>query len=183
MTVHRAPGPRVRTGAAALAVCVALAGGVAQGQIAVSSNDHKAVWVEGVNTVPANPAPDTVTILDLSGTPRVIAELDVPGGWSAPPQSVAVAPDESIALVTSSAKLDPRDATMTVFNDVLSVIDLRSSPPRLVATLHTGRRAAGVSINPAGTLALVANRAEGTVCSPPSRPAGYTERARATSPR
>lgn len=163
MTVHRAPGPRVRTGAAALAVCVALAGGVAQGQIAVSSNDHKAVWVEGVNTVPANPAPDTVTILDLSGTPRVIAELDVPGGWSAPPQSVAVAPDESIALVTSSAKLDPRDATKTVFNDVLSVIDLRSSPPRLVATLHTGRRAAGVSINPAGVLALVANRAEGTV--------------------
>jgi len=144
-------------------VCVALAGGVAQGQIAVSSNDHKAVWVDGVNTVPANPAPDTVTILDLSGTPRVIAELDVPGGWSAPPQSVAVAPDESIALVTSSATLDPRDATKTVFNDVLSVIDLTSSPPRLVATLHTGRRAAGVSINPAGTLALVANRADGTV--------------------
>ena len=148
---------------AALAVCVALAGVVAQGQIAVSSNDHKAVWVEGVNTVPANPTPDTVTILDLSGTPRVIAELDVPGGWSAPPQSVAVAPDESIALVTSSATLDPRDATKTVFNDVLSVIDLTSSPPRLVATLHTGRRAAGVSINSAGTLALVANRADGTV--------------------
>jgi DNA-binding beta-propeller fold protein YncE len=32
-----------------------------------------------------------------------------------------------------------------------------------VATLKTGRRAAGVSINPAGTLALVANRADGTV--------------------
>jgi len=163
LTVQRAPGAVARPGAAALAVCIALAGGVAQGQIAVSSNDHKAVWVDGVNTVPANPAPDTVTILDLSGTPRVIAELDVPGGWSAPPQSVAVAPDESIALVTSSARLDPRDATKTVFNDVLSVIDLTSSPPRLVATLHTGRRAAGVSINPAGTLALVANRADGTV--------------------
>ncbi|MGH8519727.1 MAG: hypothetical protein ACREUE_19920, partial [Panacagrimonas sp.] len=32
-----------------------------------------------------------------------------------------------------------------------------------MATLQTGRRAAGVSINRAGTLALVANRAEGTV--------------------
>jgi DNA-binding beta-propeller fold protein YncE len=133
-------------------------------QIAVSSNDHKAVWVDGVNTVPANPQPDTVSVLDLSGAaPRVIAELEVPGGWSAPPQSVAIAPDESIALVTSSAKLDPRDATRTVFNDVLSVIDLKSSPPRLVGTLHTGQRAAGVSINSSGTLALVANRADGTV--------------------
>ena len=133
-------------------------------QIAVSSNDHKAVWVDGVNTVPANPKADTVTVLDLSGAaPRVVAEVEAPGGWSAPPQSVAIAPDESIALVTSSAKLDPRDATRTVFNDVVSVIDLKSSPPHLVATLHTGPRAAGVSINPAGTLALVANRADGTV--------------------
>ena len=133
-------------------------------QIAVSSNDHKAVWVDGVNTVPANPKADTVTVLDLSGAaPRVLAELETSGGWSAPPQSVAIAPDESIALVTSSAKLDPRDATRTVFNDVLSVIDLKSSPPRLVGTLHTGQRAAGVSINSSGTLALVANRADGTV--------------------
>jgi DNA-binding beta-propeller fold protein YncE len=150
--------------AALVLLTVALAVATTRAQIAVSSNDHKAVWVDGVNTVPANPKPDTVTVLDLSGTaPRVIAGLEVPGGWSAPPQSVAIAPDESIALVTSSARLDPRDATRTVFNDVLSVIDLTSSPPRLVSTLRTGQRAAGVSINPSGTLALVANRADGTV--------------------
>ena len=142
-------------------VCAWLDG---RAQIAVSSNDNKAVWVDGANTVPARPRPDTVTVLDLSGqAPRVIAELEVPGGWSAPPQSVAVVPDESMALITSSAKLDPRDATKTVFNDLLSVIDLESSPPRLLTTLRTGQRAAGVSINPAGTLALVANRADGTV--------------------
>jgi DNA-binding beta-propeller fold protein YncE len=133
-------------------------------QIAVSSNDGKAVYVDGVNTVPANPRPDTVTVLDLSVTPpRVVGEVDAPGGWSAPPQSVAVAPDESIALVASGAKIDPADPRKTVFNDVLSVIDLTGGPPKVIATLQTGRRAAGVSINPAGTLALVANRAEGTV--------------------
>ena len=72
----------------------------AAAQIAVSSNDNKAVLIDGVNTVPANPKPDTVSIINLNvSPPRVIAELNVPGGWSAPPQSVAVAPDESIALV------------------------------------------------------------------------------------
>jgi DNA-binding beta-propeller fold protein YncE len=105
-----------------------------------------------------------VTIIDLNvNPPRVLAELDVPGGWSAPPQSVAITPDESIALVASGAKIDPANPARTVFNNVLSVIDLKAQPPKVIATLETGQRAAGVSINPAGTLALVANRAEGTV--------------------
>jgi DNA-binding beta-propeller fold protein YncE len=36
-------------------------------------------------------------------------------------------------------------------------------PPKVVATLTVGKGAAGVSVNKAGTLALVANRGEGTV--------------------
>src|SRR5689334_15351222 len=133
----------------------AFGGMVAEAQIAVSSNDNKAVWVDGVNTVPPNPKPDTVTIIDLGVTPpRIIGELEVPGGWSAPPQSVAVTPDESIALVASGAKLDPADPKRTVFNNVLSVVDLTARPARVINTLQTGNRAAGVSINRAGTLAL-----------------------------
>lgn len=145
-------------------VLLSVVPGSTDAQIAVSSNDNKAVWVDGVNTVPPNPKPDTVSIIDLNGPePRLLAELEIPGGWSAPPQSVAVAPDESIALVTSSAKLDPADPRRTIFNEILTVIDLTSNPPRVLATLPTGRRAAGVSISPSGNLALVANRAEGTV--------------------
>lgn len=152
-----------RLGLTAIAVALLVPPPVAA-QIVVSSNDSKAVWVDGINTVPPNPKADTVTIIDLNvKPPRVLAELDVPGGWSAPPQSVAVAPDESIALIASGAKLDPANPARTVFNNVLSVIDLKAQPPRVIATLQTGQRAAGVSINPAGTLALVANRAEGTV--------------------
>ena len=48
-------------------------------------------------------------------------------------------------------------------NDVVSVVDLRATPPAVIATLRTGARASGVSINRQGTLALVANRGEGTV--------------------
>jgi DNA-binding beta-propeller fold protein YncE len=43
------------------------------------------------------------------------------------------------------------------------VIDLKAKPPAVIATLEAGLGAAGVSINNAGTLALVANRSEGTV--------------------
>jgi DNA-binding beta-propeller fold protein YncE len=154
----------VRAFLAAVLLAAPLVAGAAA-QLAVSSNDNKAVLVDGVNTVPPNARADTVTIIDLNVVPpRVIAEIaNVPGGWSAPPQSVAVAPDESIALVTSSAKIDPANPQRTVFNDVLSVIDLKASPPIVTATLKTGLRPSGVSINRAGTLALVANRAEGTV--------------------
>ena len=60
-------------------------------------------------------------------------------------------------------KLDPADTTKTVPDDKLSVIDLKSTPPKVLATLQAGPGAAGVSINRAGTLALVANRSEGTV--------------------
>jgi DNA-binding beta-propeller fold protein YncE len=159
------PSTVVRAAAVAVALAVVLATTPrVRGQIAVSSNDNKAVLVDGVNTVPPNPKPDTVSILDLNADPpRLVAELNAPGGWSAPPQSVAVTPDESLALVTGSAKLDPANPTRTVFNDDLSVIDLKASPPAVIATLKTGRRAAGVSINRAGTMALVGNRAEGTV--------------------
>ncbi|MGB7779951.1 MAG: hypothetical protein WCF86_00320, partial [Pseudolabrys sp.] len=37
----------------------------AMAQILISSNDNKAVLVDGANVVPANPAADTVSIIDL----------------------------------------------------------------------------------------------------------------------
>ena len=133
-------------------------------QIAVSAQDGKAVLVDGANTVPANPPPDYVAIIDLGGTtPKVIGEVSVPASVVGPPQSVAVAADESFALVTAAAKVDPADPKKLALDDKLSVIDLKSSPPKVLATLQAGKGAAGVSINRAGTLALVANRGEGTV--------------------
>lgn len=84
-------------------------------------------------------------------------------------------------------KVDPADATKLVADDRLTVIDLARNPATIVgriksavgkaasespaagggakipASLQAGLGAAGVSINKAGTLALVANRNEGTV--------------------
>ena len=47
----------------ALAIMPLLTGATAQ--ILVSANDNKAVLVNGANVVPANPAADTVDVIDL----------------------------------------------------------------------------------------------------------------------
>jgi DNA-binding beta-propeller fold protein YncE len=136
----------------------------ASAQLAVSANDGKAVLVNGVNSVPPNPAADYVAVIDLGTTPpKLVGEVAAPTSLVGPPQSVAVARDETFALVTAAKKINPGDPTKLVSDDKLTVIDLKSSPPKVLATLQAGKGAAGVSINGAGTLALVANRDEGTV--------------------
>lgn len=131
-----------------------------RGWIAVSANDGKSVLDNGVSKV-LNPAPpDTVAVIDLRGTPKLLAEIEAPAIVVGPPFAVAVAPDESFALVTSG-KRAVNDALMS--DNVMSVIDLQASPPKVIQTVYVGAGAAGVSITPQGTLALVANRDEGTV--------------------
>jgi len=136
----------------------------ATAQIAVSSNDGKVVLNNGTVAVPANPVDDTVTIIDLGvSPPKVIAEFKAPSSVVGPPQNVAVALDESFALVAATMKLDPADPTKQVPDNRLSVIDLKANPPAVIATLEAGLGPSGTAINPAGTLALVANYREGTV--------------------
>jgi DNA-binding beta-propeller fold protein YncE len=133
-------------------------------QLAISANDGKSALVDGSTTVFDTPAPDSVTIFDLSASPpKVIAEIAAPASVVGPPSSVAIAPDESFALVTNSIKLDPANPKKTVPDNKLTVIDLKASPPAVSATIEVGAGAAGLAINPSGTLALVANRSEGTV--------------------
>jgi DNA-binding beta-propeller fold protein YncE len=136
----------------------------AHAQLAVSSNDNKIINVDGVNKIVENPPPDNVTIIDLGvSPPKVVGQLDAPGSVIGPPESVAVAPDESIALVAASTKIDPSNPKKTVRDNRLSVIDLKASPPAVIATLELGASPSGVSFSPDGKLALVTNRGDGTV--------------------
>jgi Lactonase, 7-bladed beta-propeller len=153
-------------------------------QLAVSANDAKVKLVDGKVEVLTSPLPDTVTIIDMrANPPKVLAELEVPNSVVGPPLNVAISPKEDFALVTSNQKIDPADPTKTVADDKVTVIDLAPMKtslfkritkavgvskdtvpvPKVLATLQAGMGAAGVSINKAGTLALVANRNEGTV--------------------
>jgi len=136
----------------------------AHAQLAVSANDNKVMLVNGVSKVITTPPADTVTIIDVGAKPpKVVAEVAAPTSVVGPPLSVALTPDEGLALVTAAQKVDPADPTKQTADNRLSVIDLKASPPRVIATLEAGASPAGLSINRQGTLALVANRAEGTV--------------------
>ena len=155
--------PGVRTLALTLAVLPFLTVHAAA-QLAVSANDNKSANSEGRTVVVENAPPDTVTIINLSVfPPKIVGEVKAPASVVGPPSSVAIAPDESFALVTSGFKIDPANPKNAIPDDKLSVIDLKSSPPAVIGTLQAGMGASGVSINRAGTLALVANRSEGTV--------------------
>ena len=154
---------RVASTVAASAVA-GLANFAVHAEILVTANDGKMVLENGNAVVRKQPLPDTVSVIDFTdGTLKVLAEVPAPASVVGPPPSVAIAPDGSFALVTGAMKVDPADATKTVPDDKLSVIDLKSSPPKVLATLQAGAGAAGVSINRTATLALVANRSEGTV--------------------
>jgi hypothetical protein len=85
--------------------------------------------------VPAKPVDDTVTIINLGvSPPKFVTEFKAPSSVAGPPQNVAVAPDESFALVASSMKLDPADPKKQVPDNRVSVIDLKAKPPAVIAT-------------------------------------------------
>jgi DNA-binding beta-propeller fold protein YncE len=156
----------------------------ASAEIAVSANDAKVKLVDGKTQV-VKDGVDTLTIIDLAANPpKAIAEINVPASVVGPPFSVAVTVREEIALVTRAIKNDPADPTKQVPDDTLTVVDLKGQQPTLmqnvtsrirgkarppafqpavIATLQAGKGAAGIAINKAGNLALVANRSEGTV--------------------
>jgi DNA-binding beta-propeller fold protein YncE len=131
----------------------------ATAQLAVIANDNKVVMDNGAARAVAGAPPDNVQLLDLA-TLKIVGQVEAPTSVVGPPFSVAVAPDQSIALVTGAMRIE---AGKQVPDNKLSVIDLKARPPKVIATLEAGLGAAGVSINRAGTLALVANRNEGTV--------------------
>lgn len=154
----------------------------AQAQIAVSANDGRAKLEDG-KVVVDKTGVDTITLIDLGATPpKAVGELPVPASVAGPPSSVALTPNEELALVTSALKHDPADPSKQIPNDVVSVVELNRASgvggivnrirgkqaqpayaPKIIATLTVGKGAAGITINRAGTLALVANRNEGTV--------------------
>src|SRR3974390_3622478 len=130
----------------------------APAQLAVSSNDGKMLNVNGTATVLANPVDDTVTIIDLGASPpKVLGEIKAPSSVVGPPQNAAIAPDESIALVAASMKVNPADPTKLTPDNRISVIDLKANPPAVIATLQTGLGPSGISFNRAGNLGPLPN--------------------------
>ncbi len=137
----------------------------AQDDLILSSNDgHTILGPKGELVAPAAPQPDTVSLIDVSRyPPRIVATVDVPGSVVGPPMAVWVAPDQSWAIVTSATRADAGAPGGIAPDDRVSVLDLTVMPPRIVQSLTAGLGATEVRLSPDGTLALIANRAAGTV--------------------
>ncbi|WP_321799189.1 YncE family protein [Caballeronia sp. J97] len=121
----------------------------------VSGNDGKYQRVEGRDTYPDNPVPDTLTLLDASRfPPQVKAQVEVENGIQGPPQAVAITPDASVALVGAPTRYD-REAKKLLMDTFVQVIDLRATPPA-VTRLDIASHPQGIAIDRSGRLALVA---------------------------
>ena len=164
-TGRREEAVRKLLGVAALAAAIGLTAG-AKAQIILSGNDEKATYNDAGQTVVGPPGKDTVSIIDIRNRtkPSIVATLPLINTIVGPPTNLAVTPDQKLAIVVNSLdEVQDGDKWKLVPDDKVFVIDLTAKPPAIIATLHAGKQASGMAINRAGTLALIANRADNTV--------------------
>jgi DNA-binding beta-propeller fold protein YncE len=127
----------------------------------IVGNDEKVTWDDAGKLVLAPEGKDSVLIVDLADPldPKIVVNLPLKNSIFGPPVNLDIDPTGSIALVADSMSvIKDGDALKAVPNDKLHVIDLKANPPKLIETIAIGKQPSGLSINPAGTLALVANR-------------------------
>ncbi len=135
-------------GAVAAVFVLALASGAARAQLMIVGND------------------ETLSVIDTSkpAALRIVATIPLDNSIVGPPTNLAITPSRDIALVANSVNGVAKDGSFTtVSDDRLFVIDLKASPPAVIATLNLGKRPSGMAINAAGTLALVCNRDDGSI--------------------
>ena len=136
----------------------------ASAQIIVSGNENKIDLTSGTPKVVPPLAPDSISILNFAKFPPSVQHVsDIPNSVIGPPSNIAITPDRQIALISNSLKVDPQDATNWVPESFVYVLDLTANPPKVVGKAKAGRQPSGLSITPNGRLALVANRADGTI--------------------
>ena len=109
---------------------------------------------------------DAILIVDLAKPeePKIVVSLPLENSIVGPPTNLAISPNGAIALVADSMTVaEDNGVRKMVPTDQLFVIDMKANPPKLVDTLHLGKQPSGLSFSPKGDMALVCNRADGTI--------------------
>jgi len=152
---------------AALAGCAAPPAAPGKRALMIVGNDEKQSWNDAGASVLAPSGRDTVSVVDIGSdplAPRTIVSLPLTNTIVGPPVNLAITPDEGLALVANSINIVDEGGTLKQVPDKrLWVIDLNANPPKLIDTVSVGKQPSGLSINRAGTLALLANRADGSI--------------------
>src|SRR5713101_2557684 len=152
-----------------LATSVILGGGSIVAHSApfmIVGNDEKLLWDDQFKPLLSAPGRDSVLIVDLADplNPKVVANLPLKNSVVGPPVNLDIDPTGSIALVADSVNvIKDGDALKQVPDDKVHVVDLKANPPKAIATITVGKQPSGLSINPAGDLALVANREDKSI--------------------
>ncbi len=149
-----------------LLLCFVAFAGQARAQHIIVGIDNKVFWDANGKPLFSEPGKDVVVVLDISDrmNPRIVANLPLMNSVFGPPVNLAITPDENLALVANSMDWVQEGGAWkgAPANDVY-VIDLKASPPAMIATVKVGKQPSGMAINRAGNLALVANRADNSV--------------------
>lgn len=140
---------------------------VATAQLMVVGNDEKVTFDDAGKIVFLPPGKDTISIVDIGANPeapKIIANLPLINSIVGPPVNLAITPDERLAIVANSLTwVQDGSAWKPAPDNRLYVIDLKAKPPKHIATVEVGKQPSGLSINPRGDLALVANRADNSI--------------------
>jgi DNA-binding beta-propeller fold protein YncE len=145
---------------------IGIAATPALSQTLIVGNDEKPGWDENGKSITREPGHDTVTVIDISkpDTPQITSTIALMNSVAGPPTNLAVSPSGDIALVANSLepvtqgwahRLDP--------DNKVFLVDLKATPPKVIGTIMAGKQPSGLAISPKGDLALVANRADGTI--------------------
>src|SRR6516225_6974913 len=153
-----------RLGAVAAGIVLAAGLSVARSApLMIVGNDEKILWDDQGKPILSPPGKDSVLIVDLANPldPKIVANLPLKNSVVGPPVNLDIDPTGSVAIVADSMDVvKDGDAFKQVPDNKIYVIDLKAKPPTLAATITGARQPSGLSINPAGNLALVANRAD-----------------------
>ena len=132
----------------------------------IVGNDEKVIWDDAGKPILSPPGKDSVLIVDLADplAPKIVANLPLKNSVVGPPVNLDIDPTGSVAIVADSMDVvKDGDALKQVPDNKIYVIDLKAKPAKLAATLTGATQPSGLSINRAGNLALVANRADKSI--------------------
>ncbi len=129
--------------------------------------DNKVTWGDDGKVQNLAPGNDVVTIVDIGtdpANPKIVTNLPLMNSVFGPPTNLAITPNGQLALVANSMDWIPDGPGWKASpDDKLYVIDLTTNPPARIATIAVGKQPSGMTINRAGNLALIANRADNSI--------------------
>ena len=150
-----------------LAACATTAPPSGKPEFMLVGVDTKVVFADDGSLQLLPPGKDSIVIIDIGtdpAKPKIVTTLPLMNSVVGPPTNLAITPDGALAIVANSLDWVPDGANWKFVPDnKLYVIDLSRSPPALIDTVAIGKQPSGLSINRAGDLALVANRADNSI--------------------